>query len=105
MNNTPLYKSKRTGKSLWQEYRIYRDRLELESWLLFHTIIVPVNEIQAVEVRPPGPIWGVKLDSCNLCRHVLLIKKSGLLFTKRIGFSPDEPDKFVEVCKSILPNK
>ena len=104
MNNAPIYISKRTAKSLWQEYRIYRDRLELQSWLLFHTIIVPVNEIQAVEVRPPGPICGVKLDNCNFCRHVLLIKKSGLLFTKRIGFSPDAPEKFVAVCKSILPN-
>ena len=104
MNNAPIYISKRTAKSLWQEYRIYLDRLELQSWLLFHTIIVPVNEIQAVEVRPPGPIWGVKLDNCNFCRHVLLIKKSGLLFTKRIGFSPDAPEKFVAVCKSILPN-
>ena len=104
MNNAPIYISKRSAKSLWQEYRIYRDRLELQSWLLFHTIIVPVNEIQAVEVRPPGPISGVKLDNCNFCRHVLLIKKSGLLFTKRIGFSPDAPEKFVAVCKAILPN-
>jgi hypothetical protein len=104
MNDTSLYKSKRTAKSLWQEYRIYGDRLELQSWLLFHTIVVPVNEIQAVEVRPSGLIWGVKLDNCNFCRHVLLIKKSGLLFTKRIGFLPDDPDKFVEICKSILPN-
>jgi hypothetical protein len=104
MNDASLYKSKRTAKSLWQEYRIYRDRLELQSWLLFHTIVVPVNEIQAVEVRPSGFIWGVKLDSCNFCRHVLLIKKSGLLFAKRLAFSPDDPDKFVEICKSILPN-
>jgi hypothetical protein len=104
MNDTSLYKSKRTAKSLWQQYRIYRDRIELQSWLLFHTIVVPANEIQAVEVRPSGPIWGVKLDSCNFCRHVLLIKKSGLLFAKRIGFSPDDPDKFVAMCKSIMPN-
>jgi len=105
MNDTSLYKSKRTAKSLWQQYRIYRDRLELESWFLFHTIVLLAKEIQAVEVRPSGPIWGVKLDSCNCCRHVLLIKKTGLLFTKRIAFSPDEPDKFVEICKSILPDR
>ncbi len=108
MNDTSLYKSKRTAKSLWQEYRIYRDRLELQSWALFHTVVLPANEIQAVEVRPSvfsgqkGFTWGVKIDNCDLCRHVLLIKKSGLF--KRIGFSPDEPDKFVEICKSILPN-
>jgi len=102
MNDTLLYKSKRTGKSLWQEYRIYRDRLELQSWFLFHTVVLLASEIQAVEVRPSGLIWGVKLDNCNFCRHALLIKKSGLF--KCIGFSPDEPDKFVETCKSILPN-
>jgi hypothetical protein len=101
MNDIPIYTSKRTGRSLWQEYRIYRDRLELQSWFLFHTIVVPANEIQAVEVRPSGIIWGVKLDNCNFCRHVLLTKKSGLF--KRIGFTPDDPEKFVAVCQSILP--
>jgi len=101
MNNTPIYTSKRTAKSLWQEYRIYPDRLELQSWFLFHTIVVPANEIRAIEVRPPGFIWGVKLDNCNFCRHVLLVKKTGLF--KRIGFSPDDPGIFVAVCQSILP--
>ena len=106
MNDMPIYISKRTGKGLWQEYRIYRDRLELQSWFLFHTVVVPANEIQAVEVRPSifhgreGFIWGVKLDNCNLCRHVLLTKKSGVF--KRIGFSPDDPDKFVAVCQSVI---
>jgi hypothetical protein len=108
MNDTPIYISQRTAKSLWHQYRIYRDRLELQSWLFFHTFVVPADEIQAVEVRPAlftgpgGAVWGIKLDNCNLCRHVLLIKKSGLF--KRIGFSPDDPEKFVAVCKSILPN-
>lgn len=101
MNDTPIYTSKRTGRSLWQEYRIYRDRLELQSWFLFHTIVILANGIQAVEVRPPGIIWGVKLDNCNFCRHVLLTKKSGLF--KRIGFSPDDPEKFLAACKSIMP--
>ena len=101
MNGSPIYISKRTAKSLWQEYRIYRDRLELQSWVLFHTVVLPANEIQAVEVHPSGSIWGVKLDNCNFCRHVLLIKKSGRF--KRIGFSPDDPEKFVAVCQSIMP--
>jgi len=101
MNNTPIYSSKRTGKGLWQAYRIYRDRLELQSWFLLHTLVVPTNEIQAIEVRPPGIIWGVKLDNCNFCRHVLLTKKSGRF--KRIGFSPDDPEKFTALCQSILP--
>ncbi|MGD0252813.1 MAG: hypothetical protein ABSC01_08970 [Verrucomicrobiota bacterium] len=94
MNDTLLYKSKRTAKSLWQAYRIYRDRLELQWWLLFHTVVVPADEIRAIEVRPAlftgpgGAVWGIKLDFCNSCRHVLLIRKSGLF--KRIGFAPDD---------------
>jgi len=109
MNDTPLYISKRMAKNLWQEYRIYHDRVELQSRFLFHTIIVPVNEIQAVEIRPSffsfsgrkEFIWGMKMDNCDWCRHVLLTKTRGLF--KRVGFAPDEPEKFVEICKSILP--
>jgi hypothetical protein len=118
MNGTPLYASKRTAKSLWQQYRIYRDRIELQSWILLHTVVLPIDEIQAVKLRPPvvgvlmgltsgikrdlGDMWGIKIDFCDLCRHVLLRKKSGLF--NAIGFSPDEPEKFVEICKSILPS-
>ena len=116
MKDTPLYASKRTAKSLWQQYRIYRDRIELESWILLHTIVLPIDEIQAVKVRPSvigilmgftsgikrdlGDLWGIKIDFCDLCPHVLLRKKSGLF--NAIGFSPDQPDKFVEIYKSIL---
>jgi hypothetical protein len=118
MNDTPLYASKRTAKSLWQQYRSYRDRLELESWILLHTVVLPTDEIQAVKVRPSVvgglmgftwgmkkdfcDMWGIKIDFCDLCPHVLLRKKSGLF--NAIGFSPDEPERFVEICKSILPS-
>ena len=106
MNDTPLYASKRTARSLWQQYRIYHDRLELQAWILFHTVVVPVGEIRAIEVRPSvfsgrkGLTWGIKLDICDLCRHVLLSKSRGLF--KTIAFSPDDPVKFVEICSSIL---
>ena len=104
-SGAPIYTSKRTAKSLWQQYRIYRDRLELQSWILFHTIVVLANEIERIEVRPSvfrgqkGFTWGVKIDNCDLCRHVLLMRKTG--FFKRIGFSPDDPEKFVEACKAM----
>ena len=39
MNDTPLCASKRTGRSLWQQYRIYPHRLELQSWVLLHTVV------------------------------------------------------------------
>ena len=116
MNDTLPYKSKRTAKSLWQQYRIYQDRLELQSWFLFHTIVVPANEIQAVEVRPPVVLadvfrgksflfafWAFKIDNADCCRHVAIEKKSG--FMKRIRFSPDDPEKFAAMCKSIMPSR
>ena len=103
----PVYVSRRTPASLWQEYRIYPDRLELQSWTLFHTVVIPANEILEIEVRPSafsgrkGMTWGIKLDCSDLSRHVLIRKKSGLW--KRMAFTPDNPDEFVRVCKSILP--
>ncbi len=102
----PLLVSRRTGASLWQEYRIFPDRLELQAWILFHTIVIPAREILAIEVRPSvfsgrkGVTWGVKLDNSDLCRHVLVRRKTG--FWKRIAFTPDNPDEFVRICQSII---
>ncbi len=98
--------SRRTAASLWQEYRIYPDRLELQSWILFHTVVIPANKILEIEVRPSvfsgrkGFAWGIKLDNSDLCRHVLVTRKNGLF--KRLAFTPGNPDEFVRVCKSML---
>jgi hypothetical protein len=81
-------------------------RLELQSWLLFHTFVIPANEIMEIEVRPSlfggrkGITWGIKLDCTDFCRHVLVRKKRGLF--KRIAFTPDNPDEFVGHCRSFL---
>jgi hypothetical protein len=104
-----LHISRRTAASLWQEYRIYSDRLELQSWFLFHTVIIPASEILGIEVRPSvfsgrkGFVWGIKLDNSDLCRHVLVTRKNGPF--KRLAFTPDNPDEFVRVGKSILPGR
>ena len=103
----PVLVSRRTPASLWQQYRIYSDRLELQSWILFHTIVIPAREILELEVRPSvfsgrkGFTWGIKLDNSDLCRHVLVTRGNGVI--KRFAFTPDNPDEFVRVCKSILP--
>ena len=102
----PVHVSRRTAAGLWQEYRIFPDRLELQSWAFLHTIVIPAREILEIEVRPSvfggrkGITWGVKLDMADLRRHVLLTKQTG--FWKRIAFTPDNPDEFVRVCKSII---
>jgi hypothetical protein len=109
----PLYVSPRSGASLWQEYRIYGNRVELQAWTLFHTIVIPANGIVAVEVRPPvvfadlfqrrgfGNTFALKIDMADIRRHVAVRRKSG--FIKCIRFTPDHPEDFVRVCESILP--
>jgi len=103
----PIHVSRRTSAGLWQEYRIYSDRLELQSWILFHTVVIPAREILEIEVRPSvfsgckGFTWGIKLDMTDLHRHILVRRKTG--FWKRIAFTPDNPDEFVRVCQSIMP--
>ena len=102
----PICVSRRTPAGLWQEYRIYSDRLELQSWAFFHTIVIPTNEILEIEARPSlfggrkGVTWGIKLDMTDMHRHVLVRRKTG--FWKRIAFTPDNPDEFVRVCQSVL---
>ncbi len=106
MNDAPIYISKRTGKACGRSIAFTRTgsncnpgffstRSSFRRRTIFKNRSAP-----AIFRGQKGFIWGVKLDNCNFCRHVLLIKKSGLF--KRIGFSPDDPEKFIAVCQSIL---
>ena len=108
----PIYISPRSWKSLWQEYRIYSDRLELECWVALGTLVIPSDEILEVEIRPPS-VFGdlfrgkslaysfpLKIDMADMQRHVALTRKSG--FMKYLRFTPDDPDRFVELCMTIM---
>jgi len=65
-----------------------------------------------VEVRPPVVIgdlfrrkglarsFALKLDLADFCRHVAIHRRSGWI--KHVRFTPDDPDTFVSVCKSIM---
>ena len=98
----PLYVSRRTVRSMGQEYRVYSDRVELE--LLGHIIRVPLEQIRQVEVSPPTVTlaglrlhfhpfrFGIKLDFSDLAEHVMLDKDTGLCH--RLDFTPDEPAAF-----------
>jgi len=108
----PLYVSRRSGASLWQEYRIYGDRVELQAWMLLHTLVIPVNELLEIEVRPPVTFadlfrrrgarnaLALKIDLADIRRHVAIRRTSGLI--KCIRFTPDHPEDFVRACKSIM---
>ncbi len=105
--------SVRMGRNLWQEYRVYSDRIELQSWLLFHTIRIPTDEIQSIEIRPPfvfaelfrgkgaGPAFALKLDLADLFRHVIIKKKTKGIF-KFIAFTPGDPERFLQACELMM---
>lgn len=112
-NSEPIYVSPPAARTYWQEYRIYPDRLELDSRLALHTLIVPANEILGVEVRPSLVVgdwlfrgrgfryaFAFKLDLADLHTHVAIHRVSG--FMKHLRFTPDDPDRFVEKCKTIV---
>jgi hypothetical protein len=108
----PLYVSKPSTKNLWREYRVYADRLELETvpWGL---VRVPFEDIKAVEVRPSGVVFDairgdygllelmrtVKLDLADLHEHVA-VEKSG--FWKQFRLTPDDPAQFKRVVDAAL---
>ena len=56
-NRSPLYVSKRSFKNLWQEYRIYPDRIELQCWIALHTLKIPVRDIVDIQIRSPFSFW------------------------------------------------
>lgn len=103
MNDTPIYTSKSTLKSLWQEYRIYEDCIEFDT--LFGKMSVPFDHIERVNVSESevkGLLKGdlhlkdfrpaLKLDWANFLEHVVLDKSSGHI--RRILFTPGDPEAF-----------
>ena len=107
-----VYTSERSLRNLWQEYRIYEDRLELKSWLLFRTLVIPLADILSIEVRPRFVMLdlhrgkslayalAMKIDLSDLYKHVAIHRKSGLM--KHIRITPNNPAEFVEICKTIM---
>jgi hypothetical protein len=103
MSNAPIYTSKCSAKSLWQEYRIYDDRAEFHTW--FGPWVVPFDQVERVEISEPllkavlhlradTKHWPqqIKLDTPDLHEHVTLDKNEGLI--RKVFFTPDEPTKF-----------
>jgi hypothetical protein len=109
-NEQPLYVSARSFRNLWQEYRIYADRIELKSCI--GRRIIRTGDILDIEVRPHmviGDIFrgrgfkeslALKLDLADLYRHVAIHRKSG--WFKHIRITPDDPEAFVRIGKSIM---
>jgi len=111
MTDTPIYTSRSTVKSLWQEYRIYDNRVEFGT--LFGKITVPFDHIERVEVSESevdGLLKGdlhlknfrpaLKLDWANFLEHVVLDRSEGHI--RRILFTPDDPEGFKRALDEAL---
>ena len=103
MSDPLVYTSKSSVKSLWQEYRIYEDRLEFST--LFGQLTIPFEQVESVEVSESdlkGLLKGdlklkgfrpaLKLDWANFVEHVVLDKSAG--FVRRVLFTPDHHEAF-----------
>jgi hypothetical protein len=108
MSQQALYVSKCAAKSLWQEYRVYDDRVELDT--LAGILTVPFDQVQAIEIADSflagvrlqlrGLRPGLKLDWADFHEHVVLDKNTGLF--RHIAFTPDNPEEFVAALKRAL---
>jgi hypothetical protein len=108
----PIYVSKPTVKSLWHEYRLFADRLELDT-APWGRVIVPLTDIKAVSIRPAFVVFDVlrgdyglaemmktiKLDMADLSEHIA-IEKSG--FWKQFRITPDDPAAFKAAVDNAL---
>ena len=103
MSDNQIYTAKSTVKSLWQEYRIYDDRVEFDTQ--FGLMTVPFDHIEQVEILGSdvkGLLQGdlrlknfrpaLKLDWANFLEHVVLDKSEG--YVRRVLFTPDDLEAF-----------
>ncbi len=111
MSNSPIYTSQSTVKSLWQEYRIYDNRVEFDTHL--GRMTVPFDHIERVDVSESevsGLLRGdlhlkdfrpaLKLDWANFSEHVVLDKSKGHI--RRVLFTPDNPEAFKRALDETL---
>lgn len=111
MSNDPIYTSKSTAKSLWQEFRLYDDRIEFDTH--FGMMVVPLAHIERVDISESevkGLLRGdlhlkdfrpaLKLDWANFVEHVVLDKNKG--YVRRVLFTPDDLEAFKGAVEGAL---
>jgi hypothetical protein len=110
-SDAPIYTSPSTAKSLWQEYRIYPDRLELDTHL--GVLTIPFDQIERCDVRESevaGLLHGdlhlrnfrpaVKLDWADFVEHVVIDKNEG--WVRRILLTPEDCHAFKQALDNAL---
>jgi hypothetical protein len=84
---------------MWQEYRVFDDRVELAT--LFKTLAVPFEQVKGVAVANPfRGWWRLKLDWADFHKHIELDKTTGLF--RHLAFTPDEPATFRATLEAAL---
>ncbi|MBU0742024.1 hypothetical protein KKG45_12910 [bacterium] len=111
MTRAPSHTSRSTVKSIWQEYRIYDDRVEFDTH--FGMMTVPFAHIKRIDVSESeveGLLKGdlhlkgfrpaLKLDWANFLEHVVLDKNKGHI--RRVLFTPEDPETFKAALDAAL---
>ncbi len=111
MDTEPIYVSESTAKSIWQEYRIYSNRVEFDTH--FGCMTIPFEHIERAEVSESevkGLMRGdlhlkgfrpaLKVDWANFVEHVVIDKSEGLIH--RVLLTPADPDEFVSTLDEAL---
>ena len=99
MGPHPLYKSERMFKNMWQEYRVFDDRVELAT--IFKTLVIPFEQVNRVAVANPfRGWWRLKLDWADFYKHIDLDKATGLF--RHLAFTPDDPETFRATLEAAL---
>ena len=111
MKAQPLYESESTAKNIWQKYRIFGDRIEIDT--LFGMMTVPFDHIERAEVSESevkGLMRGdlhlkgfrpaLKVDWANFFEHVVVDKDQG--YIRRILLTPADPEEFTRRLDEAL---
>jgi hypothetical protein len=111
MDELPIYESRRHAKGLWQNYRVFRDRVELRS--VFGFFRIKMEDIEEISVSPSlmalmakgqmgkaAEIRAAKLDMADFVEHVVLRTRKGVFRVLR--FTPDNPLEFVYSVQSAM---
>jgi hypothetical protein len=95
-------------RNLWQDYRVFSDRIEIQCRFLLSTFAIPFNDIKEVSLSRALAIeifrakaWKggppIKLDFVVFYTHIVIRRNSGLF--RNIRFTPDDPHLFLSVCR------
>lgn len=91
-----LYESNAGIKSLWNRYKIYADRIELDFRCFFTRIVIRRSEFAGIEASGSlfkiSSLWALKLDLADLYPHLCIVRNRGVF--KRIRFTPADPEEF-----------